>query len=103
MLNLLMSRQQRSGTRPTRWPAAWSSQLPRRRELWALMISDEREVALDPAQQRDQGGGLLVSQITPENGVKGLRDHPISTSNHGGADDIDRHHHPRDPGAIRPR
>ena len=39
-------------------------------------ISDERDVALDPTQQRDQGGRLLVSQITPENGVKALRDRP---------------------------
>jgi hypothetical protein len=39
-------------------------------------VSVDWEIALDLAQQRDQGGGLLVSQITPEHGVKGLRDRP---------------------------
>jgi len=64
MLNLLMSATTGcSSGRPTRLSAA-------------LMISVEWEVSLDPAQQRDQGGGLLVSQITPEHGVKSLRDHP---------------------------
>src|SRR6185295_5675956 len=65
MLNLLMSATTGwcSGRRPTRLPSA-------------LMISVEGEVALDPAQQRDQGCGLLVSQISPEHGVKSLRNHP---------------------------
>lgn len=40
------------------------------------MISVDWKIALDLAQQRDQGGGLLVGQITPERGVKGLRDRP---------------------------
>jgi hypothetical protein len=40
------------------------------------MISVDWKIALDLAQQRDQGGRLLVSQITPENGVKALRDRP---------------------------
>jgi hypothetical protein len=40
------------------------------------MISVDWKIALGLAQQRYQGGGLLVSQITPENGVKGLRDRP---------------------------
>ena len=40
------------------------------------MISVDWKIALDLAQQRDQGGGLLVGQITPEHGVKGLRDRP---------------------------
>ena len=49
---------------------------PRRRELRALMISVDWKIALDLAQQRDQGGGLQVGKITPEHGVKGLRDRP---------------------------